>query len=100
MAAAALANGLLKDLSFIDENDRTDVLDASKIMREKARICAGNIDERAPDLTGLKCIGLDSKRDSNVPQLQEVIENGVMRVFKTSSTVDNLTFTVESGTVK
>jgi hypothetical protein len=100
MAAAAIGNGLLKDLGFIDENDHIDVLDASKIMRDKARICAENIDDRAPDLTGLTCIGLDSKRDSNVPQLQEVIENGVMRVFKTLSTVDNLTFTVESGNVK
>jgi hypothetical protein len=36
MAAAALANGLLKDLVFIDEKDRVDVIDASKIMREKA----------------------------------------------------------------
>jgi hypothetical protein len=97
MAAAALANGLLKDLGFIDEKDRVDVIDASKIMREKARICASNIQERSPDLSGLTCIGLDSKRDSNVPQLQEVHEDGGVKVFKTKTTVDNLTFTVESG---
>jgi hypothetical protein len=40
IAAAAIGNGLLKDLGFIEENDHIDVLDASKIIREKARICA------------------------------------------------------------
>jgi hypothetical protein len=99
MASAALANGLLKDLGFIDEKNRVDVIDASKIMQEKTQICASSIQVRSPDLSGLTCIGLNSKRDSNVPQLQEVHEDDVMKMFKTKSTihVNNLTFAVESG---
>jgi hypothetical protein len=75
MAAAALANGLLKDLGYIDENDCcTEVVDASKIMREKASISGQKYHRRKspPDLKGLKVrIGVDSKHDSTMfPQLQ------------------------------
>jgi hypothetical protein len=96
-AAAALANGLLKDFGIITPTDRVEVLDPSKISREKRRISAASICERSPELTELKCIGLDSKRDANALVIQRVQEGEEIRAYKTSTTLDNLSFTVESG---
>jgi hypothetical protein len=95
--AAALANGLLKDFNIISETDRDEVIDTFKVQREKQRMCAEKIAERSPDLQNLTCIGLDSKKDSRALLINTVGEGDDMRVFKSSGTVDNLTFTVESG---
>jgi hypothetical protein len=97
MAAAALANALMKDLGFITETDRVDVLDANKIQREKRRMCAASVQEHSADLRELKYIGLDSKRDAKSLVIQEVLEGDVLTAFKTTAVVDHLTFTVESG---
>jgi hypothetical protein len=98
-AAAALANGLMKDLGLIAEGDTVNVLDSKKIQREKRRICAQTVNEREPDLMEMTCIGLDGKNDNNVPILKTRIndEDGSQSVFKTTGSVHNLTFTVESG---
>jgi hypothetical protein len=94
--ASALANGLLKDFGIITATDRVEVLDPSKISRERQRISSASLVE--PDLTNLRCLGLDSKRDSNALVIQEVqTDDGETRAYKTAATVDNLTFTVESG---
>ena len=98
-AAAALANALLKDFGIITATDRVDVLDPSKISREKKKIGAAAIVEREPDIYQLECIGLDSKRDSDVPVILKIQEGEEIRDFKTRATVEHLTFTVESGTV-
>jgi hypothetical protein len=63
-AAAALANALLKDFGHITADNRIDVIDPSKISREKRRISTASLTERQADVRGLKCIGLDSKRDA------------------------------------
>jgi hypothetical protein len=97
MAAAALANALMKDLGYITETDRVDVLDANKIQREKRRMCAASVQEHSSDLRKLSCIGVDSKRDSNSLVIQEVVEGDVLTAFKTTAVVDHLTFTAESG---
>jgi len=96
-AAAALANGLLKDFGLISDTDRFEVIDPSKISREKRRVGEASIKEREDDVYSFKCIGLDSKRDADVPVVLQVEEGGEARPFKTSTSVDNLTFTIESG---
>jgi hypothetical protein len=42
-------------------------MDPSKISREKRRVGASSITERVQDILKLECIGLDSKKDANVP---------------------------------
>jgi hypothetical protein len=64
-AAAALANGLLKDYGHITDDNRINVIDPSKISREKRRISTASLNERKTEVTGLRCIGLDSKRDAD-----------------------------------
>jgi hypothetical protein len=74
------------------------VIDPSKISREKRRVGAASITEREQDMLNLECIGLDSKRDTNVPVVLQGQDGDESRVFKTKASVDHLTFTVESGT--
>ena len=97
--AAALANALLKDFDLITNSDRAEVIDPSKISREKRRIGVASVAEREDDILHLKCIGLDSKRDADVPVILQSQEGENVRIFKTKATVDHLTFTVESGKV-
>jgi hypothetical protein len=89
----------MKDLGVISEGDTLEVLDAKKIQREKKRICAQTVNEREQGLKNLTCIGLDGKKDNNVPILETKTNNedGSQTVFKTTGSVHNLTFTVESG---
>jgi hypothetical protein len=75
------------------------VIDPSKISREKRRIGATSVIDREQDILKLQCIGLDSKKDANVPVLLQEQQGEDVRVFKTKASVDHLTFTVESGTV-
>jgi hypothetical protein len=96
-AAAALANGLLKDYGIITEWNCIDVIDPSKISREKRRIGASSLSERDSDVYKLKCIGMDSKRDANALVIETFQDEGTTTAFKTKATVDNLTFTSESG---
>ncbi len=49
-AAAALANGLLKDFGLISDTDRFEVIDPSKISREKRRVGEASIKEREDDV--------------------------------------------------
>jgi hypothetical protein len=96
-AAAALANGLLKDYGFITEEKRHDFIDPSKIAREKRRIGIASLQERRPDVDKVKCIGMDSKRDADSLVIQLHEADGKTTAYKTKATVDHLTFTVESG---
>ena len=90
----------MKDFGLITNTERSEVIDPSKISREKKRIGATSIIEREEDILHLECIGLDSKRDTNVPVILQKQEEGVVKVFKTKATVDHITFTAESGTVE
>jgi len=96
-AAAALANGLLKDYGHITDDDRIDVLYPSKISREKRRISEGTLAEREVEILQLQCIGLDSKRDADSLVIETVTEGDKITAFKTKAVVDHLTFTCESG---
>jgi len=87
----------LKDFGLITNTERSEVIDPSKISREKKRIGATSIIEREEDILHLECIGLDSKRDTNVSVILQKQEEGVVKVFKTKATVDHITFTAESG---
>jgi hypothetical protein len=98
-AAAALANGLLKDYGLITPEDRTDVLYPSKISREKRRISAKSLSEREDEVTSLKCIGLDSKRDADSLVIEKFTEGDKTTAFRTKANVEHLTFTIESGTI-
>jgi DNA integrity scanning protein DisA with diadenylate cyclase activity len=80
-AAAALANALLKDFGIITNTDRVEVIDSSKISREKRRIGATSVIDREQDILKLQCIGLDSKKDANVPE-PVVIDTIVKWVLK------------------
>ncbi len=96
-AAAALANGLLKDFGHVLDADRVEVVDPCKISREKRRICAISLTDCEKDIISLKYIRLDSKRDTNALVVQEVQDGDSIKAYRTSATVDNLTFTAESG---
>ena len=87
----------MKDFGIISNTNRVEVIDPSKISREKRRIGAASVTEREEELLQLECIGLDSKRDANVPVILQVEEEGVVKVFKTKANVDHITFTAESG---
>ena len=65
MAAAALANGLMKDFEIITRTNKLEVVDAAKIAREKKRVAGGVLNDRERDMQQLKCIGLDGKKDKN-----------------------------------
>ena len=65
MAAAALANGLLKDFGIITREDRDEVIDGNKIRREKMRVSKGVVTEQDEDVINLTCIGVDGKKDKD-----------------------------------
>ena len=65
MAAAALANGLLKDFGIITRNDKEEVIDSNKVMREKKRVSGGAVQVHDTNVQSLLCIGLDGKKDKN-----------------------------------
>ena len=90
-AAAALANGLLKDFGIITDDDRIDVLYPAKISREKRRIGKGALGEREAEVQRLQCIGLDSKRDADSLVIETFTEGDKITAFKTKAVVDHLT---------
>lgn len=97
-AAAALASGLLKDLGIISDEDKTEVIDPAKIQREVKRVCAEAVGARDSELNGITCIGLDGKRDSNVVTFKDITNSdGSTTLFRTTATVEHITFTAESG---
>jgi hypothetical protein len=100
-AAAALANGLLTDFGLISDHDKAEVIDAKKVQREKRRICGQTLEQRDGDIEALTCIGLDSKKDTHVPIIETRTsdEDGTTLAFKTTGSIHNLTFTIESGKI-
>ena len=54
---------MLKDHGIITRTDRLEVIDASKIKREKKRICKSVVEERDEQVQNITCIGLDGKQD-------------------------------------
>jgi hypothetical protein len=87
-------------LGYITDEDTVDVIDTYKIQREKKRKCAESVKARCPDLQNLTCIGMDSRRDSKALIMKTVGEGDDEKIFRTTGTVENLSFTVESGKLK
>ena len=84
-------------MGYVSENNQDEVVDRHKIEREKTRVSCKHLKDREQGTLNLTCVGLDSKRDNNVPVLEEIIKDGKKKVFKSKATVDHLTFTAESG---
>ncbi|XP_065639673.1 uncharacterized protein LOC124815345 [Hydra vulgaris] len=92
-AAGAVANALLQDIGYLHLND---VIDPSKIKKEKERVCFNASFEQSK-VSNIKAIGLDSKRNKNSLVYEQRDIDGETNLCKSTSTVDHLTFTIESG---
>nr|XP_047146113.1 uncharacterized protein LOC124818986 [Hydra vulgaris] len=77
-AAAAVANALLQDIGYLHLND---VIDPSKMKREKKRVCFN--------------ASFEQSKVSNIKEQRDI--DGEINLCKSTSTVDHLTFTIESG---
>ncbi|XP_047127788.1 uncharacterized protein LOC124808635 [Hydra vulgaris] len=100
-AAAALGNGLLKDLGVITKTDKTDVLDKSKMNQAKKRVCLQSVAEHNIIVQNLSCIGCDSKDDKgslvyrsmlpdSISKKNKLIEKSTFEVLKQYNSVDSL----------
>nr|XP_047144775.1 uncharacterized protein LOC124818254 [Hydra vulgaris] len=98
-AAAALGNGLLKDLGVITKTDKTDVLDKSKMDRAKKRVCLQSVAEHNIKVQNLSCIGCDSKDDKGSLVYRSMLPDSISKKNKLIEKV-YLSFTVESGEMK
>nr|XP_047132431.1 uncharacterized protein LOC105843194 [Hydra vulgaris] len=94
-AAAAVANALLQDIGYLHLND---VIDPSKMKREKERVCFNASFEQSK-VSNIKAIGLDSKRNKNSLVYEQRDIDSEIKLCKSTSTVDHLTFTIESGPI-
>nr|XP_047138771.1 uncharacterized protein LOC105846338 isoform X2 [Hydra vulgaris] len=92
-AAAAVANALLQDIGYLHLNY---VIDPSKMKREKERVCFNASFEQSK-VSNIKAIGLDSKRNKNSLVYEQRDIDGEINLCKSTSTVNHLTFTIESG---
>jgi hypothetical protein len=95
MAAAALANALLKDFGLINEESNFEVLDAAKIRREKNRIGGKEVTGRNVDQ--IECIGLDGKKDKKSKVLKKSIIDGEQYITRTTDNIEHYSYTIESG---
>lgn len=95
MTAAALANGLLRDFKIISSNDKFEIIDPSKIRREKLRI--GDREVNTRDVSGLRCIGADGKKDKKSKVILEREVDGETYITKTTDTIEHYSYTIESG---
>ncbi|XP_065677066.1 uncharacterized protein LOC105847823 isoform X3 [Hydra vulgaris] len=64
--------------------------------REKERVCFNASFEQSK-VSNIKAIGLDSKRNKNSLVYEQRDIDGEINLCKSTSTVDHLTFTIESG---
>ncbi|XP_065681646.1 uncharacterized protein LOC105843194 [Hydra vulgaris] len=64
--------------------------------REKERVCFNASFEQSK-VSNIKAIGLDSKRNKNSLVYEQRDIDSEIKLCKSTSTVDHLTFTIESG---
>ncbi|XP_065681321.1 uncharacterized protein LOC136094960 [Hydra vulgaris] len=95
-AAAALANALLLDYGIIKHGDSNQVVDRSKIEREKKKVMSKYGNQHDNNLSNLVCLGVDGKDDKNVLQFKDVVENGETRLSRVTEKEYHLTFTNEN----
>ncbi len=94
-AAAALANGLLRDFQIITDNLNHEVLDDAKVQREKVRVGDHEVKERGE--VKLKCIGTDGKKVKKAKAIKVNEINGEEFISRMTDTIDFYTYTIESG---
>ena len=95
-AAAALANAIMTDLEIIDEKRTKNVIDKSKIRRERTRVRNQSVMEKNKDISGgIKCIGFDGKRDRKTKIQKSVIQNGKEKLVHEVGTEEHITYTSE-----
>ena len=95
-AAAALANGLLRDFNIVSDSSNHEVLDGAKVRREKVRVGDHEVKERGE--VKLKCIGTDGKKVKKAKAIKVNEINGEKTITRTTDTIDYYTYTIESGT--
>nr|XP_047136096.1 uncharacterized protein LOC124813286 isoform X2 [Hydra vulgaris] len=96
-AAAALANALLLDFGIIKYADLNQVVDRSKIEREKKKVMSRYGNQHDNKLSNLVCLGVDGKDGKNVLQFKNVIENGETRLPRVTEKEHHLIFTDENS---
>ncbi|XP_047143786.1 uncharacterized protein LOC105849369 [Hydra vulgaris] len=89
-AAAAVANALLQDIGYLHLNK------PSLLKREKERVCF-NANFEQSKVSNIKAICLDTKYNKNSLIYEQRDIDGEIKLCKSTSTVDHLTFTFESG---
>jgi len=69
-SAAAVASAVLEDLGLITASDSTNVIDQSKVRRERKKT-RDELCSREPDSVGLRCLGFDGRKDKTIVNTKE-----------------------------
>ncbi|XP_065677153.1 uncharacterized protein LOC136092605 [Hydra vulgaris] len=96
-AAATLANALLLDYGIIKYGDLIQVIDRSKIEREKKKVMSRYGNQHDNNLSNLVSLGVNGKDDKNVLQFKDVVENREARLSRVTEKEHHLTFTNENS---
>nr|XP_047134034.1 uncharacterized protein LOC124812067 [Hydra vulgaris] len=94
---ALLTNAPLLDYGIIKYGDLNQVVDRSKIEREKKKVKSIYGNQHDNNLRNLVCLGVDGKDDKNVLQFKDVVENGETRLSRVTEKEHHLTFTNENS---
>jgi hypothetical protein len=90
---------------IFDKNSAANLFGHINFLQAPFELCGrkfgqlATLNECELELKELTCIGLDAKKDNNIPILETKTndKDGSQNVFKTTSSVHSLMFTVESG---
>ena len=97
-AASALATGLLRDVGIVTAEDKSKVVDRSKIRRERKKRQKQTKKKRKEQAQNrLQCLGFDGKKDKKTRVIVERNVGGVMKERQGIATVDHYTFVEEPG---
>ena len=97
-AASALWNAALKCTGAITRENTQNVVDKCKIVRGKAAYRAIEKQKQKEKIEsdgGLKCVGVDGKRDKKTKTIVSEIINGQRVEKKKVATVEHISYTVE-----
>ena len=97
-AASALWNAALKCTGAITKENTQNVVDKNKIVRGKAAYRAlekQKQKEKIESEGGLKCVGVDGKRDKKTKTIISEVINGKRVEKKKVATVEHMSYTVE-----
>ena len=97
-AASALWNAALRCTGAITMEDTKNVVDKCKIVRGKAAYRAVEKQKQREKISsegGLKCVGVDGKRDKKTKTIVNEVINGKRVEKKKVATVEHISYTVE-----